>query len=153
MVASNPGLLNHQTKENLRETIGSWLSNQNLHRSGFVFFIDGLDECSSEEVASELVSWFTNLGTSQPSTIILSTRPSHYDIAAKILGEHGRVDMLADKEYYSKEELSHEIPMRLCDAWGLTRHSARTLAQVFSSYESILQHPLCGLVLFLDLGG
>jgi|GEM_PF-4620273 len=158
MVASNPGLLNHQTKDNLRETIGSWLSNQHLHRSGFVFFIDGLDECSSEEVASELVSWFTNLGTSQPSSIILSTRPSHYDIAAEILGEHGRVDMLADKEYYSKQELSHEIPMRLCDAWGLTRHSARTLAQVFSSYESILQHPLfvgwfCFLILEDEVKG
>jgi len=158
MVASNPSLLNHQNKDNLRKTIESWLSSQNLHRSGIVFFIDGLDECSSEEVASKLVSWFANLGTLQPPTIILSTRPSHYDIAAKILGEHGRVDMLADKEYYSKEELSHEIPMRLCDAWGLTRHSARTLAQVFSSYESILQHPLfvgwfCFLILEDEVEG
>ena len=158
MVASNPSLLNHLTKGELGDSITGWLSEEHVHRSGFVFFIDGLDECPTEQDAAELMSWFTNLGTPQPPTIILSTRPSHYDIAANILGSHGRVNMLADKGYYTKRELSHDIPMRLCDAWGMTRHSARALGNVFSNYESILQHPLfvgwfCFLILNDEVKG
>ena len=154
MVASNPSLLNHLTKGELKDAVRGWLIDEHAHRSGFVFFIDGLDECPTEQDASELMSWFTNLGTPQPPTIILSTRPSHYGIAANILGAHGRVNMLADEGYYTKQELSHDIPMRLCDAWGMTRHSARALANVFSDYESILQHPLfVGWFCFLILNG
>ena len=52
MVDSNPDLLNHQSKEELRDAITNWIVNEDLHGSGFVFFIDGLDECVSRQAAS-----------------------------------------------------------------------------------------------------
>jgi tetratricopeptide (TPR) repeat protein len=157
MIESLPELMEHMREEEIHSLLHLWseLSQDSNH----IYFVDGLDECRSNEEAARLVKILRDsnvknsgreasidqgyhLEAARAPTMILSTRPSYYEIVKENLGTHGCLSMKAEEDYYTKNELSELMPQRLCDAWGITRESGKKLSNLFEDYEEILIHPL-----------
>ena len=157
---SIPEIVHHISREEFLLMHGRWIEFQEQHNSSMVFFIDGLDECATRDSAKEILNRlfpqqaeFSSMFNSalfneqfaarnrQKPVIILSTRPSHLEVVNEHLPFHGLADMSVS-EYHSEEELSHLMPLQLCDAWGITREPGKELHKMFKQYKETLIHPL-----------
>ena len=157
---SLPEMREHISSDELQELISLWKSIEHIHSTNLVYFIDGLDECRNQREAKAIVEQLTEktgrrrvdedgnttittttTELKQKPTIVISTRPTHEDIIMNNIPDFGLLQMKPG-EYYTEEELSNLMPVKLCDAWGITRESGRKLSEVFDNYKETLIHPL-----------
>ena len=140
ILESNPDLSKYISSDELAELLLIWKKYSHYHFGSFSIFVDAVDEMKNHEIATDLLDWVTthrSFRTSRRPLIFMSTRPSHTDIIPSNCSFS-----LMRQNYYSKEELSVEMPKKLCDAWGITREITETFQESFDSYEDILIHPL-----------
>ena len=157
---SIPELARHISMPEFRDLIGIWINTQEQHKSNAMYFLDGLDECISKVAAEKFIGMLTRPTTGdlirQPN-LILSTRPSRFNIVKSQLTKYGLLYLSNEAKYYSDDELSNHMPMMLCDSWGITREAGVELSKKFEEYKQTLIHPLfvgwfCFLILDDKLG-
>lgn len=141
---SLPQLKRHISRDDFANLYSYWTALQDCHNSSKLYFIDGLDECVSQVKAAKILSELIHPppGLRRKPNLVLSTRPAYYGVVKKALSSYGLLELISDRNYYSDYELSHEMPMKLCDAWGITREAGKELGEKFDSYRSTLIHPL-----------
>ncbi|DAC61641.1 MAG TPA: hypothetical protein D7I03_00335, partial [Candidatus Poseidoniales archaeon] len=140
ILESNPDLSKYISSDELIDLLNMWKKYSNYHFGSFSLFIDAVDEMKNHEIAKLFLDSVTRRRTFRESRrplIFVSTRPSHTDIIPSNCSFS-----LMRQNYYSKQELSVEMPKKLCDAWGITREITSTFQESFDSYEDILIHPL-----------
>ncbi len=137
---SNPDLSKYISSDELVDLLDVWKKYSHYHFGSFSIFVDAVDEMKNHEIATNFLDGVTthrSFRTSRRPLIFISTRPSHTDILPSNCSFS-----LMRQNYYSKKELSVEMPKKLCDAWGITREITDTFQESFDSYEDILIHPL-----------
>jgi tetratricopeptide (TPR) repeat protein len=141
---SNPEINKYLTINEIQELIDLWNKFSIHHLSNYSFFVDALDEISDVELAggvSELICGdLVRPRNRVKSLCFISTRPSHTDVIASRGWKVGFAKLRPN--YYSKEELSELMPVKLCDAWGITRELTDTYRKEFDTFYDILIHPL-----------
>ena len=140
ILGSNPDLSKYISSDELVDLLDIWKKYSHYHFGSFSIFVDAVDEMKNHEIATDFLDWVTthrSFRTSRRPLIFMSTRPSHTDILPSNCSFS-----LMRQNYYSKKELSVEMPKKLCDAWGITREITDTFQESFDSYEDILIHPL-----------
>ena len=140
ILESNPDLLKYISSDELVDLLDIWKKYSHYHFGSFSLFIDAVDEMKNHETATDFLNFVIkhrSFRTSRRPLIFMSTRPSHTDILPSNCSFS-----LMRQNYYSKKELSVEMPKKLCDAWGITREITGVFKESFDSYEDILIHPL-----------
>ena len=138
-----PDLQDNISREEFVSLIKKWNEHKANHNSELIWFIDGIDECENPSLAKSLLRNVLHSKEKNANPpLIISTRPSHYSVVKETIQHFGIVEMKANDNYYTKDELSRAMPEHLCDAWGITRASGRKLAEIFDEYQDTLIHPL-----------
>ena len=149
LLSTSPDIIHHIDEAEFAELMHLWDEFQSDHDSSLIVFLDGMDECDSDASASEVMNLFNtsvfttgnSIRTEKEPMLILSSRPSRLSLIQQTLPTFSIADMSADG-YFSEHELSIEMPLRLCDAWGVTRESGEKLSEVFDKHRDTLIHPL-----------
>ena len=100
----------------MEEFFRLWSGLSDLHNGNVTYFIDGLDELPNKKTAEKIIHSCIKkkLSKQKQSFVFCSTRPSFYSVVKQTI-EHTE---LIPKKTFTEEELSHDMPNMLCDAWG-----------------------------------
>ena len=155
--ATFPDLGEYISYQEMCQLIVMWSGLSDLHNGNVTYFIDGLDELPNRKSAEAIIRNCLDEKVSKQKQPFLfcSTRPSFYSAVKETMGSDGHnITKLIPKETFSEEELSHDMPNMLCDAWGLNRESAEELRRNLDKYREIIEHPLfVGWICFLIYEG
>ena len=155
--ATFPDLEEYISKGEMTKLLIYWSGLSDLHNGNVTYFIDGLDELPDKKSAEAIIRNCLDekVSKQKPPFLLCSTRPSFYSVVKETIGSDGHnITKLIPKETFSEEELSHDMPNMLCDAWGLNRESAEELRCNLDKYREIIEHPLfVGWICFLIYEG
>ena len=143
--ATFPDLGEYISEWEMCQLIMRWSGLSDLHNGNVTYFIDGLDELPNRKSAEAIVRNCLDekVSKQKPPFLFCSTRPSFYSVVKETIGSDGHnITKLIPNETFSEEELSHDMPNMLCDAWGLNRESAEELRRNLDKYREIIEHPL-----------
>ena len=148
--SSFPDLSEYISSSEIIELFQYWRNFSQFHNSNITYFIDGLDEIDNLHLV-DLISLAQNQQGNRAPFVICSTRPSHIgDVNKSIIDLKINVSRLSPEGTYTEEELSKDMPNKLCDAWGINRDTADKLFKNIEQYRTVIQHPLfVGWVCFL----
>ena len=114
-----------------------WSGLSDLHNGNVTYFIDGLDELPNKKTVEKIIhSCIKNKLINKTIICILFNQTFIYSVVKETIGSDGHnITKLIPNETFSEEELSHDMPNMLCDAWGLNRESAEELRRNLDKYR------------------
>lgn len=97
----------------------------------YFVYLDALDEAVGH-YKNNILHWVKTVATNT----LITTRPGEISLVR---------DYFATATFTLEpngEELRNTIPLKLCDAWGISTGTAKKLSEIFSTYSYILTNPL-----------
>ena len=131
--ASTPAMAEYMDEQELNRFFEFVFITRKYHSINFMFFVDAMDEINDEKAAIEFPKY---LAGHRDIHQIWTIRPGFQE-----------VEDLVPKENHHDLEISPEIlrkdmPLKLCEAWGISDGLASRYEELFDEYNEILTHPL-----------
>ena len=128
-----PEITDYLTKPEINELfeLGNFIETQ-----PFVLFVDALDECSDSKTIEDLLDILKEGISDFEFHVILTCRTTYKEYV------DNEFDFVCKLEIPT-EDLRHDMPQKLCDAWGITRNPIIFSSdKLFDKYKQVLTHPL-----------
>ena len=130
---STPAMAEYMDQQGLNRFFEFVFTARKYHPINFMFFVDAIDEINDEETAIEFPNYLAGLRDIHQ---VWTIRPGFQGVE-DLVPKENRHDL-----ELSPEVLRRDMPIKLCEAWGISNGLASRYEELFDEYKEILTHPL-----------